>query len=109
MTVQPGTQTVQFSASGQKTEMPVALAVGSVHTIVVLDGSAGLKVGVPDRRGRKRESADRRRRHGPGAAPLRRLRPAKAQWLAALAAGLLLIAVGTVGLRRSRRTAVLRH
>ena len=46
MTVRPGTQTVQFSASGQKTDMSVALAAGSVHTIVVLDGSAGLKVGA---------------------------------------------------------------
>ena len=64
---------MQFSASGQKTEMPVALTVGSVHTIVVLDGSAGLKVGVLTERGR---SAKRRPEAPPRAwaAPLRRLR-----------------------------------
>ena len=44
LTVPAGTQSVQFSASGQKTDMPVALTAGSVHTLVVLDGSAGLKV-----------------------------------------------------------------
>ena len=103
-TVQPGTQTVQFSASGQKTEMPVALPAGSVHTIVVLDGSAGLKVGVlTDAAGSaKLPTGGAATGLGGTASPP----PAgSAQWLAALAAGLLLIAGGTVGLRRSRRTA----
>src|SRR6202034_186010 len=44
MTVHPATEAVQFSDSAQKTDMSVNLASGSVHTIVVLDGSAGLKV-----------------------------------------------------------------
>ncbi|MGH3224485.1 MAG: DUF4397 domain-containing protein, partial [Streptosporangiaceae bacterium] len=46
MAVQPGPQTVQFMASGEKVSMSVSLADGSVHTIVVLDGSSGLKVDI---------------------------------------------------------------
>jgi uncharacterized protein DUF4397 len=104
MTVRPGTQTVQFSASGQKTDMSVALAAGSVHTIVVLDGSAGLKVGaLTDAAGSAKAPMGGAATGLGGTAP-----PppgGSAQWLTALAAGLLLIAAGTVGLRRSRRTA----
>ncbi len=95
---------MQFSASGQKTDMPVALTAGSVHTIVVLDGSAGLKVvALTDAAGSAKAPAGGAATGLGGTAPPP---PAgSAQWLAALAAGLLLIAVGTVGLRRSRRTA----
>ena len=109
MTVPAGTQTVQFSASGQKTDMPVALAAGSVHTIVVLDGSAGLKIGaLTDAAGSAQAPVGGAATGLGGTAPPP---PAgSAQWLAALAAGLLLIAAGTVGLRRSRRAAaVARH
>ena len=40
----PGTQAVRFIAPGQHTVMPVTLPAGTVHTIVVLDDSSGLKV-----------------------------------------------------------------
>ena len=43
-TVSPGVQTVQFTASGAHTAIPVQLAADTVHTIVVLDDPSGLKV-----------------------------------------------------------------
>ena len=104
MTVQPGTEAVQFSDSAQKTDMSVNLASGSVHTIVVLDGSAGLKVdALTDAAGSSKAPAGGAATGFGGTAPHP---PAgTAQWLATLAGGLLLMAVGVVGLRRSRRTA----
>jgi hypothetical protein len=104
MSVRPATQTVQFSGSGQRTSMSVTLAAGSVHTVVVLDSSSGLKVdSLTDAAG----SAD-----APmgGAATgfggmASRPAPGSAAWLATLVAGLLLLAVGVLGLHRSRRTA----
>ena len=42
--VPPGAKTVQFAASGEQAAMPVKVAANTVHTIVVLDGSSGLKV-----------------------------------------------------------------
>ena len=71
---------------------------------MVLDGSAGLKVDVlTDAAGSAKAPTGGAATGLGGTAPPP---PAgSAQWLATLAAGLLLIAVGTVGLRRSRRTA----
>jgi Domain of unknown function (DUF4397) len=104
MSVQPGTQTVKFSASGQQTTMSVTLAAGSVHTIVVLDGSAGLKVDdLTDAAGSSAAPMGGAATGFGGMAP--RAAPGSAPWLATLAAGLLLMAVGVFGLRRSRRTA----
>ena len=42
--VSPGAQTVQFTASGEHAATSVRLAADTVHTIVVLDDSSGLKV-----------------------------------------------------------------
>ena len=42
--VSPGARTMQFTASGGHAAMPVKVAADTVHTIVVLDGSSGLKV-----------------------------------------------------------------
>jgi hypothetical protein len=104
MTVRPGPDTVQFSDSAQKTDMSVSLASGSVHTIVVLDGSAGLKVdALTDAAGSSTAPAGGAATGFGGTAP--RPPAGTAQWLASLAGGLLLITLGAVGLRRSRRTA----
>jgi hypothetical protein len=104
MSVQPGTQTVEFSASGQQTTMSVTLAAGSVHTIVVLDGTSGLKVdNLTDAAGSSDAPSAGAATGFGGMAP--RAAPGSALWLATLAAGLLLMAVGVLGLRRSRRTA----
>ena len=107
MSVAPGPQNVQFSASGQQTTMSETLAAGSVHTIVVLDSSSGLKIDtLTDAAGSADAPMGGAATGFGGMAP-----PApagSAPWLATLAAGLLLMAVGVFGLRRSRRTAVLR-
>jgi len=109
MSVQPGTQTVRFSASGQQTSMSLTLAAGSVHTIVVLDSSSGLQVdNLTDAAGSSSAPAGGAATGFGGMAP--RPAPGSLPWLAVLAAGLLLMAFGVVGLRRSRSSAaVLRH
>jgi hypothetical protein len=107
LSVPPGPQNVQFSASGQQTSMSETLAAGSVHTIVVLDSSSGLKIDtLTDAAGSADAPMGGSATGFGGMAP-----PAQAgsaPWLATLAAGVLLMALGVFGLRRSRRTAVLR-
>ena len=97
----PGTGTVKFSASGAAISMPVTLAADTVHTIVVLDGSSGLKVDdLTDAAGSKTMPmggaatgfGGMARSTGPGSAP----------WLMTLAGGSLLALLGFAGLRRSR-------
>jgi Domain of unknown function (DUF4397) len=107
-TVRPGTQTVTFSASGQQTTMSITLAAGSAHTIVVLDSTSGLKVDtLTDAAGSSDAPVGGAATGFGGMAPRE---PAwSAPWLAMLAAGLLLITVGVLGLRRSRRTVVVRQ
>jgi len=100
--VQPGSPTVTFSAQGGHAAMAVKLKAGSVHTLVVLDGSSGLKIdSLTDAAG----STDRPKggaatgfggmapKPGPGLVP----------WLGTLAGGVLLAVAGGFGLRRSRR------
>jgi hypothetical protein len=107
LSVAPGAQNVQISASGQQTAMSESLAAGSVHTIVVLDSSSGLKVDtLTDAVASTDTPAGGAAAGFGGMAP-----PApagSAPWLATLAAGLLLMTLGVFGLCRSRRTAVLR-
>jgi hypothetical protein len=104
MTVKPGAQTVQFTAAGAQTSMSVTLAAGSVHTIVVLDGSSGLEVDtLTDAAGSSVAPMGGAATGFGGTAP-HGTAPGSAPWLATLAAGLLLVAVGIIGLRRSRRT-----
>ena len=62
-------EVVRFTAPGQHTAMPVTLPAGTVHTIVVLDDSSGLKVDavtnavgsqiMPEGRGLRRVRRDR--------------------------------------------------
>jgi hypothetical protein len=104
--VPPGTQTVAFSAAGQQAEMPVTLAAGSAHTIVVLDTASGLSVDtLTDAAGSSHAPVGGAATGFGGMAP--RAAPGSAPWLATLAAGLLLMTVGGLGLRRCRRTAVI--
>ena len=103
--VRPGTPTVTFSASGGHASMPVSLPSGSVHTIVVLDGASGLKIdNLTDAAGSKDTPQGGAATGFGGTVPPPG--PALAPWLATLAAGLLLALAGTVGLRRSRRSAI---
>ena len=74
--VSPGVQTVRFAAPGEHATMPVTMAADSVHTIVVLDDSSGLKVdavtdavGQPDHAGGRRLRRIRRHRTTPAGEP----------------------------------------
>ena len=107
MTVQPGSQNVQFTATGAHTAMSVTLAPGSVHTIVVLDGSSGLLVdNLTDAAGSPAAPAGGAGT-GLGGTATRDAAPDSAPWVATLSAGLLLVMAGLFVLRRSRRSAAI--
>jgi hypothetical protein len=98
--VSPGAQTMQFTAPGQHAAMPVTLAADSVHTIVVLDDSSGLKVdAVTDAAGSKIMPKGAISAGLGGTAPRPPANPAP--WLVMIAAGALLTAAGVVRLRRT--------
>ncbi|MGH3154537.1 MAG: DUF4397 domain-containing protein [Streptosporangiaceae bacterium] len=109
MTVKPGTQTIKFSAPGDDTSMSVTLAPGSVHTIVVLDGSSGLEVDTLTDAASSAAAPAGGAATGFGGMAPHFIAGQPQPWLATLAGGLLLIAFGIIGLRRSRRTATVRH
>jgi hypothetical protein len=82
--------------------MAVKLTAGSVHTLVVLDGSSGLRIdSLTDAAG----STDRPKGGAAtgfgGTAP--KAGPGLLPWLGTLAGGLLLAVAGGFSLRRSRR------
>ena len=107
MTVQPGVRTVQFTAAGAHAAMSITLPAGSVHTIVVLDGSSGLVVdNLTDAAGSPVAPTGGAGTGLGGTAP-RDTAPDSAPWLGTLAAGLLLIMSGLFVLRRSRRKAAI--
>jgi hypothetical protein len=109
LAVQPGLQTVQFMAAGEKVSMPVTLADGSVHTIVVLDGSSGLKVDILTDAAGSQVTPTGGAATGLGGTAPRDAVPGLIPWAGTLAAGLLLVTAGVIGLRRSRRTAAAGH
>ena len=101
--VSPGTQTVQFTASGEHAATSVRLAADTVHTIVVLDDSSGLKVdALVDAAGSQIMPKGGAAAGFGGTAP--RLPGNSALWLLTIAVGTLLTSGGFVGLLRSRRT-----
>jgi len=102
--VQPGTPAVVFSTPAGHAAMPVALAAGSVHTIVVLDGTSGLKIDNLTDAAASQVAAQGGAATGLGGTAPGPPAPSLAPWLATLAAGLLLAIAGGFGLRRSRRT-----
>ena len=97
--VAPGAQTVRFTAPGLHTAMPVTLPAGTVHTIVVLDDSSGLKVAaVTDAVGSRIMPKGAVSAGFGGTAPRPPANPAP--WLVMIAAGALLAAAGLARLRR---------
>jgi hypothetical protein len=101
--VSPGAQTVQFTAPGEHAATSVRLAADTVHTIVVLDDSSGLKVdALVDAAGSQIMPKGGAAAGFGGTAP--RLPGNSATWLLTIAVGTLLTSGGFVGLLRSRRT-----
>lgn len=102
--VSPGTRTVQFTAPGEQTAMSVRLRPDTVHTIVVLDGSSGLKVdALTDAAGSETMPMGGVNTGFGGTAPRQPSDPAP--WLLLIAAGTLLAVAGLARLGRSRRAA----
>jgi uncharacterized protein DUF4397 len=102
--VRPGSPTVTFSAAGGHAAMAVKLTAGSVHTLVVLDGTSGLRIdNLTDAAGSTDSPKGGAATGFGGTAP--RAGPGLAPWLGTLAGGVLLAVAGGFGLRRSRRTA----
>ena len=102
--VQPGSPTVTFRAQGGHAAMDVKLTAGSVHTLVVLDGSSGLRIdNLTDAAGSTDSPKGGAATGFGGTAP--RAGPGLLQWLGTLGGGVLLAVAGGFGLRRSRRTA----
>ena len=97
--VPAGMQVVRFTATGEHAAMPVTLAAGSVHTIVVLDDSSGLKVdAVTDAAGSRVMPKGGASAGFGGTAPRPPANPVP--WLVMIVAGALLAAAGLVRLRR---------
>ena len=102
--VQPGTPAVVLSTPDGHAAMPVALAAGSVHTIVVLAGTSGLKIDNLTDAAASQVAAKGAAATGLGGTAPGPPAPSLAPWLATLAVGLLLAVAGGFGLRRTRRT-----
>jgi hypothetical protein len=102
-TVSAGTETLTVSGGGDTATASVPLAAGTVHTLVVLDGSKGLQIdNLLDAAGSGTDPAGGAGTGFGGMAP--RAPSSPLPWLAAIGAGLLLAVGG--GLRlRSRRAA----
>jgi hypothetical protein len=102
--VSPGAQTVQFTAPGQHAARSVKLAADTIHTIVVLDDSSGLRVAaLLDAAGSQIMP------HGGAPAGFGGMAPHPpadpGPWVLMIAAGALVMAAGCAGLRRSRPAA----
>jgi len=99
--VPAGVRTVQFTASSEHTATSVQLAVGTVHTIVVLDAPSGLKVDSLLDAAHSQTAPTGGAEAGLGGMASRPAGTPTA-WLLTMAAGALLTAAGIAGLRRSR-------
>jgi len=103
--VLPGTHMVRFTASGADADMRVKLAADTVHTIVVLDDSSGLRIdALTDAAGSAIMPSGGANTGFGGTAPHPPASPAPWLWL--IGAGAALAAAGFGGLRRPARTAV---
>jgi len=102
--VSPGVHAVKVTASGAHANMSLGLTANTVHTIVVLDGSSGLKADdLTDAVGTEAmpKGGTATGLGGTTLPPPADLAP----WLPLLLAGALLTAVGVAGLSWPRRTA----
>jgi hypothetical protein len=98
--VSPGTETVTVSSGGGDVDESVTLAVGTVHTLVVLDGASGLEIdNLEDASGSGQPPLGGVQTGFGGTAPHGPASPAP--WLAVIAAGSLLALTGGLRLRRN--------
>ena len=103
--VLPGVHAVEVTASGEHTTMSLGLTADTVHTIVVLDGSSGLKADdLTDAVGTEAmpKGGTATGLGGTALPPPADLAP----WLLMVLAGALLTVAAVIGLCRPRRTAV---
>ena len=99
--VAPGTAALHVSGSSENTNSTVTLAAGSVHTVVVLDGSKGLVLdNFTDAAGSGDAPAGAAATGFGGTAP--RV-PSALPWVALIGGGLLLAAAGGLAARRRPR------
>jgi Domain of unknown function (DUF4397) len=102
----PGQQMLRAAGGGETWSAKVKLRAGSIHTLVVLDSSSGLKVAdLMDAAGSDMMPMGAADTGLGGTVP--GPAPSPLPWLAGLASGLLLAAAAAIRLRRSR--AVARH
>jgi hypothetical protein len=102
--VAPGTHMVRFAASGTDADLRVNLGADTVHTIVVLDDSSGLRVdALTDAVGSQVMPAGGANTGFGGTAPHPPASPAP--WLLLIGAGVALSAAGYGGLRQLGRVA----
>jgi Domain of unknown function (DUF4397) len=100
--VSPGVHAVQVTASGEHTTMPLGLTADTVHTIVVLDGSSGLKADdLTDAVGTTLIPKGGAATGLGGTAPRPPADPLP--WLLLILAGAVAAAAGAAGLARPRR------
>jgi hypothetical protein len=100
-TVDPATVTVRVTGPGESSSSAVAIAAGTVHTLVVLDGANGLEVdNLVDAAGSAVDPAGGAATGFGGTAP--RV-PSALPWLVLIAVGSLAAVAGGLGLRRRPR------
>ncbi len=100
-TVSPGTATLHVAGESESSNSTITLAAGTVHTLVVLDGSKGLVIdNLLDAAGSGTDPAGGAATGFGGTAP--RV-PSALPWLCVIGAGALIAAAGGIGLRRRPR------
>jgi hypothetical protein len=100
-TVSPGTATLHVAGTSESSNSTVTLAAGTVHTLVVLDGSKGLVIdNLLDAAGSGTDPAGGAGTGFGGTAP--RV-PSALPWLSLIGVGALIAAAGGIALRRRPR------
>jgi len=104
VTARPGTWTVHVSGAAGMATQPVTLTAGSIHTLVVLDGTSGLMIdNLMDAAGSAAAPQGGAATGRGGTAPVPE--PSPAPLAAAIAAGVVCAAAAAYWLRRARHQA----
>jgi hypothetical protein len=100
-TVSPGTASLDVTGESESSNSTITLAAGTVHTLVVLDGSKGLVIdNLLDAAGSGTPPVGGAATGFGGTAP--RV-PSALPWLSVIGVGALIAAAGGIGLRRRPR------